>query len=538
MLLALLLMLLLLSRQAGAEETPALPGFEQLEQEGAIIGDILIDNQDIFDLSNPKEDNFLFRFANWFHIRTRPSVIRRELLFKSGDPVSVQVIEETERLLRSNGFLYDVMIRPVAYTDGIVDIEVVTRDAWSLETGLGFSRKGGENKTSTGLKEYNLFGTGVRFGFDQKTTSDGTVTNWEFRHPQLLGTRAEFAYEYENRYDGFAHNVSLVRPFYSLDSRWTAGTTATKAEYEVSGYTDGVLTSQYLRDRNAASVFGGWSRGLVDGWTRRYTVGVDYDRNDYTLVPDQPPPDSLPEETTRVAPFIQYQVIEDNFAKLKNRDQIERAEYFGLGFQTAVKLGYAASALGSTHPAWIYSGAISNGVELSRERIFVASGSVTGLYSDGYDQDYHYSGTLKYYVPQSEHVLTFGSITGDIAHDDDASNLLTIGGDTGLSGYPKGYQSGDHRVLFNIEQRYYTDWYPLRLFRVGGAIFADVGRAWAGTSENAHNPGWLSDIGVGLRIFSVRSAFGTVWHVDFAFPLNSDENIPSYQFQVVSKTSF
>ena len=42
----------------------------------------------------------------------RPGVIERMLLFKSGEPVSVRLIEETERLLRSNGYLYDVSIRP------------------------------------------------------------------------------------------------------------------------------------------------------------------------------------------------------------------------------------------------------------------------------------------------------------------------------------------------------------------------------------------------------------------------------------------
>jgi hypothetical protein len=35
------------------------------------------------------------------HITTKPDVIRQLLLFNTGEPVSVQRIEETERLLRS-----------------------------------------------------------------------------------------------------------------------------------------------------------------------------------------------------------------------------------------------------------------------------------------------------------------------------------------------------------------------------------------------------------------------------------------------------
>ena len=64
------------------------------------------------------------------------------------------------------------------------------------------------------------------------------------------------------------------------------------------------------------------------------------------------------------------------------------------------------------------------------------------------------------------------------------------------------------------------------------------GRAWEGANQNTANPGWLSDVGLGLRIFSGRAAFGNVLHLDIAFPLNPDPAIASYQFLVKTKTSF
>src|SRR5262245_42965697 len=88
-------------------QTPT-PSFAELEAAGAVIGDIRIAAENIFDTNDPKEDHPLFRWANALHIPTRPSVIRRALLFKPGDVVSVRLIEETERLLRSNDYLYDV----------------------------------------------------------------------------------------------------------------------------------------------------------------------------------------------------------------------------------------------------------------------------------------------------------------------------------------------------------------------------------------------------------------------------------------------
>src|SRR6185436_9627274 len=125
----------------------ALPSFAELQDAGAVVGKITIDNQNIFDLSDPAEDNFVFRTANTLHIKTRPEVIAQSLLFRTGDPVSVRLIEESERVLRCNASVYHVSIRPGAYHDGVVDIAVTTRDTWTLEPGIAFSRAGGSNST-------------------------------------------------------------------------------------------------------------------------------------------------------------------------------------------------------------------------------------------------------------------------------------------------------------------------------------------------------------------------------------------------------
>jgi outer membrane translocation and assembly module TamA len=106
-----------------------------------------------------------------------------------------------------------------------------------------------------------------------------------------------------------------------------------------------------------------------------------------------------------------------------------------------------------------------------------------------------------------------------------------------LRGYPRNYQTGDRLVLLNVEERVYTDWYPFRLIRVGGAAFFDWGRAWNGPGESLSSARWLSDVGFGLRFLSTRSSFGNVLHVDLAFPLNRDPSIKSFQFLVQSKLS-
>jgi hemolysin activation/secretion protein len=113
-----------------------------------------------------------------------------------------------------------------------------------------------------------------------------------------------------------------------------------------------------------------------------------------------------------------------------------------------------------------------------------------------------------------------------------------LGGDNGLRGYPLRYQSGNQRALLTLEERVYTDWYLFRLIRVGGAVFFDTGRAWGGPFENLTNPGWLSDLGVGLRLLNDRTSSSNVVHVDLAFPLDPDPNIKKVQFLVKTYLTF
>jgi outer membrane protein assembly factor BamA len=100
------------------------------------------------------------------------------------------------------------------------------------------------------------------------------------------------------------------------------------------------------------------------------------------------------------------------------------------------------------------------------------------------------------------------------------------------------YESGTSRALFTVEQRVFTDWFPFRLARVGGAIFADVGRTWGSGVIGNSDPGLLRDVGFGLRLGNSRTGLGNVLHIDFAFPLNNIAGIQKFQFIVQTMQSF
>lgn len=516
----------------------AVPSFAELEAAGAVIGEVRINAQNIFDLDDPEENNWLYRLANRLHIQTRPSVIRESLLFRSGERVSLRVIEESERLLRANNYLYDVSIRPVAYRDGIVDIVVHTRDTWTLQPGVSFSRGGGSNNTGVTVREKNLLGTGVSVGFASTSTVDRSGTEFELADNQVFDGRTAFSWKSADYSDGSSHSVSLVRPFYALDTRWALGASAGQFDQIDSIYSDSAVVGQFRHKQTSGGVFGGWSKGLVDGWVQRYSVGVNYSDDSYEIDPSHVPPAQLPPDQKLAYPFIRYEVIEDKYVKLRNRNKIGRPEFFAMGLNASVQVGRASTSFGSTRDLWLYYSAISKGFESVGRGELLAGLTFSGQYGDGGGERQFFGATTQYFRPQGDRALFYAAAFLDAVRNPGPADQLLLGGDNGLRGYPLRYQSGNQRTLFTVEERFYTDWYPFRLIRVGGAVFIDVGRAWGGAFQNLANSGWLSDFGFGLRLVSDRSAFGNVVHLDVAFPISPDANIKKVQFLVKTKTTF
>ncbi len=515
-----------------------LPTLAELEAAGATIGKIRIVNRQIFDTADPREDYLLFRWANALHIRTRPEVIERTLLFKSGERVSTRLIDETERLLLGNRYLYDVDFKPTAYRDGVVDLDVVTRDTWSLDLGIKASRAGGENSSGLQIREYNLLGTGMSMSVGRSNGVDRSSNEFQFANERTFGSLVSTSYSHSTNSDGRSDAAAVVRPFYALDARWAAGVSVAQYDRIDAQYNAGEVVSRYRHRQDLTEAFGGWSSGLAGGWVHRYSLGLRHEADAYALEPGLVAPAQLPINEKRVGPFVRYELIEDRVQREVNRNLIGRPEFFALGLSSTAQLGLASTALGSSLNALLYAASISRGFVPAPGQTLIASAQIAGQVADGQVQRQQLGGQTHYYRPQSPRWLFYAAASADVLTHPAVNQALMLGGDNGLRGYPLRYQNGTRRVLFTAEERYYTDLYLWRLFRFGGAAFVDVGRAWGGANTNLAQPGWLGDAGFGLRIISSRSAFGNALHLDLAFPLRTTPAIQRMQFLVTSKTSF
>jgi hypothetical protein len=516
----------------------SLPAPDELEAEGAVIGEIRIAIGDIFDTSIPGERAWLYRTANKLHIETREQTIREQLLFKPGEPYRARVIDETERLLRANGYLYSAEIEPVGYHDGVVDLVVRTRDVWTLNPGFSYSRAGGTNDVGAQIEEKNLLGTGREVGIAWADDVDREAIRVDFVDPHFGDGHTRLGLMYADASDGETAALGLQRPFYSLDTRRAGGVRLFDGRLNEPRYVLGDEIGEFEHSSENHELQYGVSQGLTGRWVRRYIAGISYDRDEFALLEDVDPGGPLPEDRELLYPWLGFEIVEDRYEERRNQDQIRRTEDVLLGFSAGARLGYASDSLGSDRDAWLAQAWARDGHDLRPGHTLFGSIAASGRLESGSLVNGVIEAESRYYWQTSERSKFYLDLSGALAKDLDAERQLLLGGDNGLRGYPLRYQAGTSRALLTVEERYYTDWYPFHLFYVGAAAFFDVGRTWGTDVTGAESLGWLRDVGIGLRLGSSRSSFGNVIHIDLAFPLDGDDDIDEVQLLVETKARF
>jgi hypothetical protein len=523
--------------RVGAADLPA-PGSEPVPVAGDHIGTITFKISDIFDTSKPGENKALYRLANRLHIDTKEDALRSQLLFAEGDLYSQRIVDETARALRRLRYIREPRIRVVGRHDGLVDLEVSASDVWTLSPGISYGRKGGANHSSVEFEDFNLFGTGKRLSFGVKSDVDRTSKAFHYTDPNVLGSRWTAEAGYSNNNDGDSTEFVIERPFFSFDTRWTAGASFFDDDAVQHRYSLGKRADEFRREMRDADLHFGTSQGWDNGWVRRFTVGLRLDEKQFSDAAGYAPSAILPTDHEFVYPYAGLEFIQDDYATNTNVDQIERTEDFEFGRRIKAELGYSDSAFGADTQATLVRAAASRGWRVHPAHSLFLGASLSGRVEGGATRNAIFSAAARYFWRTSQNTLFNASLSGDVGHALDLDNELMLGGDNGLRGYPLRYQTGNARALLTLEERFYTSWYPFRLFHIGGAVFADVGRSFGGSAINVPNLGTLRDVGFGLRFSNSRSALANVLHVDIAFPLDGDSSIKNVQFLVETKRSF
>lgn len=513
---------------AFGSQVSGLPDDAWLEREGAVIGTITIVRHDVFDTSDPEENNKIFRLANRLHLDTREAVIRRQLLFEPGQRYERRLLDESERFLRRNRYLYDADIHPVRYEDGRVDIVVETRDVWTLVVGAGLSRSGGVNESRFELQDKNFLGFGKDLTLEHREDVDRTTSIGRYFDAEFLGSRWELEALYEDLSDGSRQKYKLERPFFALDERFSRGVTVVLDDREDRIYALGKVRDRYRHQGDFVQLHNGWSKGLVNGFVHRWTVGYTYQRDLFAEVPDQPPVSALPKDRELSYPWLSFESVQDDFLETKDLDQISRTEDLLKGRRWGFKLGYSSEEWGGEGNQAVYDVHVSDAWDTGHGGLLLFNAGVDGRASEGEAQNMVLSTVWRFYQRNFGRHAFVARFEGQLGSNLDVDNQLLLGGDTGLRGYPLRYAEGDRRLLLSIEQRLYGEKQWFKLAYVGAAVFGDIGRAWYQHADE--NYGWLRDVGFGLRISSSRSSGAGMIHLDIAFPLDGDSSIDKVQY--------
>ena len=322
-----------------------------------IIATIRIDRGDVFDVDDPDEHHPPYVLANKLHIETREYVIRRELLFKEGDPADPDVLYESERNLRRLRFLHDnSRIETVPRDDGQVDVVVRTRDIWTTRPSASLKRQGSETTGSFSFVEDNLFGFGKRAGLSYKRDLDRDSGGIAYSDPRFLGSRFSLDGSYFNRSDGILYRADIDRPFFSVQTLQSGGGGGSHFSQITTLQIDGDDAPGFRQHHSDIQLR--YGRALRTGYreVRRlmYRLRLDDDRFDPEPgeAPLSPLPPlggagyvALPEDRRFRVLEVEYQSSEVRFERVSYLDKFDRNEDIDLGNDWSASLGLSPQFL-------------------------------------------------------------------------------------------------------------------------------------------------------------------------------------------------
>src|SRR5579862_1022631 len=386
-----------------------IPSDTELVASKARIGRIEIDVMNVFDLDNPKDNNWLYRLADRLHIPTRTSAIRALLLFRSGERYNPELLAETARNIREHsGFMREPLVRPYRYHDGLVDVQVIVHDVWTLEPGIDFSRSGGANSWGFDLKDSNIFGSGKSFEVGHSVTVDRSSSFLNWADPNVLGTRWTDSVQYSHNSDGTVWGAGIAYPFYSLESLYAAGLDAGNAHSVVQRYRLGDRYDAYGNDWRTGDVFLAKSVVINDRWTDRLMGGWRVDDSSFYNAPEHAPPLApLPADRNLSYPFVRMQWTRDNYQTVDNLALIARTEDVHLGLDLSVGVGYATPIFGADRDSVIVDTELGDAWQFGPRQQLFMGGRASGRFEQGALHDAIAIGNAQYYLATSDHTRFF-----------------------------------------------------------------------------------------------------------------------------------
>ncbi|MDQ6803194.1 MAG: BamA/TamA family outer membrane protein [Acidobacteriota bacterium] len=485
----------------------------QAQAEPLRIGTITIENVNVYS-NEEVSAGWLYRIADKIHVETRPSVIRGFLLFQEGDPYVPERLAESERNLRAFSFLKSASITASAPHDGLVDVTVTTQDAWSLEPGSELGSKGGVGTFGVSLTDNNLAGFGRQASISFNKGADRSRAAFDYRDCAFIRPYWQSRLTYAKNSDGFDHRLSIARPFYSFNTRWSAQLTFDDLRQHDRLFEQGLMSARFSQEHRQIVAATGFAIDPTDRRAMRITAGFRSSSDTFLSLRDRPA-DSLPTNRRFQYLFVRFDRVDNNFVKLNFVNNDLRYEDFNLGQQFSVEA--AVSPRSGTQYVRV---AETVGRSFGENTFILPSIAFESRIDHGWRNAILSANARYVHRFQTEVPQTFvGRLMLNSGWNLDREVQFFADGSNGLRGYRLQNFEGSRNLILNLEQRFFIGRELFQLVSPGLAAFFD-----SGTATNAsllRSPQLKSDVGVGIRIGLPRASKG-VLRLDFAYPLNRD----------------
>lgn len=520
------------------------------------ISYIFIDNRSIFDTSELDPDTrflWAYRLANKLHYRTRDEFIRRELLFRTGECLDTLLLAETERLLRSYGFIARSDVFPVPQPDGTQHVVVDTQDEWTTKVDLGFDFEDGLRFTGVSLAEENLMGRGMLLRFFFEEDRERQDVGIEMGTPRLMATRWDARFSMGRTRTGDFFEESLYYPFVGevghLGGRQSFLRRETLFSYALPRNPHHTHLLLPFVDRRWDLV-GGIRLGRpgnltvlgagVSGESVRFG-GFPFDaevvrREDFG---NTDPASSaqiqeiLPQVQERTASRINFFLGQRNlrFVQRRGLDALKGIQDIQVGTEVFVGLGRGIEVTGEggvnlpddihTQFSFFAGGAweewtLNAQTRVEARQVYPGKGS-----GREWKDIFGEADAYIYWQPkdQPNHTVLF-RLSAAGGWEVETPFQLTLGGSEAVRGFREEDFPGAQRVVFTWENRIYVPWPAPELFDFGLSVFADVGHMEPGDIPFGQNSGWRSAVGAGIR-FGLPPGTRNMTRIDLALPLGS-----------------
>lgn len=505
------------------------------------VGEIVINSQDIFDESE-QETGFIHRLANRLHITTEADVIAERLPFKVGQDVTPEQLAEAERIIRREMYIRDARVTYIdtCNIEDMARIQVETWDNWSLLPSLSFGRKGGKNRFDIGFKEDNLLGRGIHTSVEYKSDDQRSGYRFVVRAPVSFIRHSNLVLDVEDNDDGSIVQWQFDKPFYQLSSenRYLANYLSYKREDEI--FQNGSTRSLFEHQGHQYDLAYGFLLQREGDDLHRLTMGVTDQLDEFTVADAGSESELipwLPDDRQFIYPWVEYEYLQSDFKVLQDIYLTNQNEDINLGWAGRVKLGYETNSPASSLGLHLQS-SVSRGFLWGVNLLLLGAevSSTMGVL----DEDY-LTGSLhgEYFNRLNSKFAFYTSGLLSTSSHPFADLPVTLGGESGVRGFPLQYQHGNNRAMTSVELRYYPQVNIYRVLDMGMVAFFDAGKAWAGESSRDNEySGVLASTGLGARFYSNRSSHRNVIHVDMAFPLSNGDNVDSWQWRLQVKQSF